>query len=128
MAQVVGSVDNRGRPLVRLPAIEDDLLLMIDTGFNGDLMLSRAGAKHLGLAVSGETTSVELGDGSSGYVYTIQMTIEWLSVRRTIDVLVPDIWRPTGDDPVGLIGTKLLTPHLLLVDFASRTVEIETGE
>ena len=113
---------------MRMPAINDDLLLMIDTGFNGDLMLSRAGAHQLDLSVSGETSAVVLGDGSSVFVHLMRATVDWLSVHRAVEVLVSDSWLPAADEPLGLLGTRLLTPHLLLVDFAERTVEIETSE
>jgi len=37
-----------------------------------------------------------------------------------------DEWTTIGDAPVTLLGTDLLLPHLLRIDFAKGTVEIET--
>ena len=49
MAKVIGSVDGRRRPVIRIEGKGDSLLLVVDTGFNGDLMLTRAAARQLGV-------------------------------------------------------------------------------
>ncbi len=113
---------------MRMAGRDEDLLVMIDTGFNGDLMLSSPGARILGLELTGEATPIELGDGSNVVVHIIRTTIDWLEDRRAVEALVADAWHPMADAPLGLVGTRLLSPHLLLVDFADRTVEIETSE
>lgn len=56
------------------------------------------------------------------------MEISWLDEQRLVTVLVSDACKPFADDPVGLSGTMLLTPHLRLIDVADRNVEIETAE
>jgi hypothetical protein len=61
-------------------------------------------------------------------VYEARTTIDWLGEQRSVRVLVSSAWRSGGDDPVGLLGTELLKPHLLLVDFGKDTVEIETQQ
>ncbi len=127
MAKVIGSVDDRGRPVVRLEGKVESLLVVVDTGFNGDLMVTRAGAQALGLPLTGRTSGVELGDGSRREINEVRAKISWLGEEREIWVLVADNWVPKSpDDPVGLLGTELLPPHLLLVDFTARTVAIET--
>lgn len=125
MAKVMGSVDDRGRPVVRIEA-GDGLLLVIDTGFNGDLMITRAAATAIGVTPVSREMDVELGDGSIGRVHQGRVQLPWLGEDRAVRVLVSNAWTTTGDEPVGLIGTELLTPHLLLIDFAARTVEIAT--
>ena len=126
MARLIGSVDDRGRPLVRIPGQADDLLLTVDTGFNGDLFLSRFGAQMLGVAQTGRATTVELGYGSTAFVEAARVTIPWLSEYRPIRVLITDVWKPTTDDVVGLLGTGMLSPHRLMIDFAARTVDIQS--
>ena len=42
MAKVIGSVDQRGRPVIRLEGKTDSVLVIVDTGFNGELMVTRA--------------------------------------------------------------------------------------
>ena len=128
MAKVLGSVDDRGRPVVRLEIQGDSLLVLIDTGFNGTLMVTRAAARLLGVNPLGDETSIELGNGTTAQVFEAQTTIAWLGENRLVRVLVADDWLTVGDAPVGLLGTAMLTPHLLMVDFAARTVEIETQD
>ncbi len=127
MARLIGSVDDRGRPLVRLSGEHDDLLLTVDTGFNGDLFVSRFGAQMLGLTPTGRATAVELGDGSTAFVEAARITLVWLGESRPIRVLVTNIWKPPVDDVVGLLGTGLLSPHRLVIDFTAGTVDILTG-
>lgn len=126
---MIGSVDDRGRPVVRLRGVaEDDVLVVIDTGFNGYLMVTRQAASAFGVAPIGRVTTVELGDGTTATVLRGRTTISWLGERRLIDVLVADAWTPLPDAPEGLLGTALLAPHMLHVDFAARTVEIEAED
>ena len=55
-------------------------------------------------------------------------SIRWLDETRRVEVHVSTavLDRRMDDDPIVMIGTRLLTPHLLLIDFAQGTVEIET--
>lgn len=127
MAKVVGAVDDRGRPTIRLRGTSDDFLVIVDTGFNGNLLLTRSAAQMLGVDPQRDETEVELGDGTRAQLYEADARLNWLGESRRVRVLVSNTWIPTrADDPVGLLGTALLDPHLLLVDFASRSVEIET--
>lgn len=125
MAKVVGSVDGRDRPVVRIPGRLDDLLVTVDTGFNGDVIVSPAGLTLLGLLPEGPIVDVELGNGSKASLQVIRAQIEWLDEIRNIQLLLAKDWQPSSDDPVGLIGVRLLTPHLLLIDFSGKSVEIE---
>ena len=126
MAKVIGSVDQRRRPVVRVEGRTDGIPAVVDTGFNGELMLTRPAAHALGVTGVLREADVELGDGSIAHVYEGVATIRWLGEDREVGVLVSDTWLTMGDAPVGLVGTELLSPHLLLVDFAQGTVEIET--
>jgi predicted aspartyl protease len=128
VAKVIGSIDARGRPVVRVDGNDDSLLVVVDTGFNGDLMVTLEAARSLGIVVGADETNVELGDGTVARVYEARTTIDWLGEQRSVRVLVSSAWRSGGDDPVGLLGTELLKPHLLLVDFGKDTVEIETQQ
>ena len=126
MAKVIGSVDDRGRPVIRIDGHQESILVVVDTGFNGDLMVTRAAAQLLGIAPVSREADVELGDGTTVRVYQGRSSISWLGEQRPVRVLVSDSWTTVADAPVGLLGTELLSPHLLLIDFAARTVEIET--
>ena len=128
MAKVIGAVDLRGRPVIRIEGKQDSILVVVDTGFNGDLMVSRDAARLLGVDPISTEAEIELGDGRTGRVNEARATITWLEQQRRIRVLVADDWAATGDAPVGLLGTDLLAPHLLLIDFTAGTVEIETQD
>jgi predicted aspartyl protease len=112
--------------VIRVPVATHELLLTIDTGFNGDLLLAASAASALGFASEAEVTTIELGDGTTTAITEGEFEMSWLSQMRKIRLLVSPNWHPVGDDPVGLIGTKFLAPHLLLIDFEARSVEIET--
>ncbi len=71
------------------------------------------------------STSVELGDGSVAEVFVTRSVVAWLDGSREVQWLVTDDWAGGPDEPVGLIGTALLTPSFLMIDFQARTVEIE---
>jgi predicted aspartyl protease len=125
MAKVIGSVDARGRPVVRIEGKHESILVIVDTGFNRHLMTTRATATLLGADPIRRETEVQLGDGRTVRVYETRATIMWLDRERRVRVLVSDEWTTIGDEPSGLLGTDLLLPHMLRIDFARRTVEIE---
>ncbi len=128
MSKLIGSVDQLDRPVVRVAIMgrDDDVLATIDTGFNGEVMMAMGDAAILGVTVLEGKRDVELGHSQSVAVHVGRMRILWLEVERDVSVLISDRATSTLDGPVMLVGTRLLTPHLLLVDFAQGTVEIET--
>ena len=129
MAKLTGSVDDMGRPLVRIgiKGLPDDVLVIVDTGFNGDLMMGFLAAQQMKVAINEVRVQVELGTGQTETVRNGTLSILWMGQGHLARVLVSDTWpAPKGDAPVALVGTRLLRPHLLLVDFDSSTVEIET--
>ena len=131
MANLNGSIDDLGRPLIRLqlPHGHDDLLVIVDTGFNGELMMSLAMAQSLGLSLDDDLVPIELGTGAIERVYTSQIDVLWLDKELRVRALVSTSWpSPAPDAPVALIGTRLLRPHLLLVDFDANTVAIESRD
>lgn len=129
MAKLIGSIDDLGRPLVRLklPRGQDDLLAIIDTGFNGELMMSLSVARSLAMPLENDLVPIELGTGTIERVYVGQLDVRWLEQEQRLRVLVSKTWpAPRPDAPVALIGTRLLRPHLLMIDFGADTLEIET--
>ena len=127
----MGSVDRLGRPLVRvgLKDTNDDFLALVDTGFNGDLMMSDTTAGSLKVSLSNAIVCVELGNGQLENVRNGALDIVWLGAERRARVLVCPTWgSPASDAPIALLGTSLLRPHLLLVDFSADTLEIESQE
>ena len=131
LPKAFGSVDVRGRPLVRVALVgrDEDVLATIDTGFHGQAMMNMGDAVLLGVTILEGSRDVELGHGHSVEVKVGRMRVRWLELEQDVSVLISDREMPTRDgDPVLLMGTRLLAPHLLLTDFASGTVEIETQD
>ncbi len=131
MAKIIGSVDELGRPVVRIDVPgHDSLLAVVDTGFNRALMLQHDQAITLGFAFTGLNEYVELGTSSISKVERATGRIEWLGRAIAVDAFVsaepPATHRP--DTARALLGTELLQDCLLLVDFSSRLVEIETQD
>ncbi len=129
MAKIIGSVDELGRPVVRVEVpSHDSFLAVIDTGFNRSLMMQAAEAAAIGFDVSKRTQVVELSTTETVEVEQATGKIWWLDREVWVDALIsnePSIaYRP--DTARALIGTELLADCLLLVDFATRVVEIET--
>ena len=130
MPKVVGAVDQLGRPVVRVTVAgrDDEMLSTVDTGFNGELMMGSGDALQLGIVVVEDVERVELGHGQSVFVGVGRLRIRWLDAEREVTVFINDLRDPKRSGPIALIGTALLKPHLLLIDFAKDTVEIETQD
>jgi predicted aspartyl protease len=131
LAKVVGTVDDLGRPVVRIEVPgRDGFLAVVDTGFNRSLLLQAAEAVAMGFSIEERTESVELATTAKVDVRRAVGTIRWLDRRVAVDALISN--EPLGthrpDMARALTGTELLTGCLLLVDFAARVVEIETQD
>ena len=129
MAKIIGSVDDLGRPIIRLEVPgRDGLVAVVDTGFNRSLLLLATDALSLGFAIKQKTEIVELGTTERVTVRRASGEIFWLGKKLRVEALISNeptpVYRP--DTARALIGTELLFGTLLLVDFASRLVEIES--
>ena len=129
MPTQVGHVDGRRRPLVRveLGGTADDILALMDTGFNGELLLTAEDAVRLGFTRRDGTSYAQLASGQSVSVQRARGTILWLGRTRRVEALATseEVSTRHVDDPVALVGTQLLSPHLVLIDFRAGTIEIE---
>jgi predicted aspartyl protease len=127
LPKVIGSVDELRRPLVRVTLVgqDDDVLATIDTGFNGELMATLGDAIALGVTMETSSETVQLGDNATANVSLGRAKLSLLGKNRNATVFV-SATNAVATGPKLLIGTRLLTPHLLLIDFEANTVEIET--
>ena len=132
MGTEVGGIDARRRPVVRVttPGDEIGLLALLDTGFNGELLCNVDAARALKIKPQGDVTRVELAGGLRQDAQYGWLQIVWLGLPRLVRVLVSSNAAdarllPNDDEPVALLGTGLLWPHLVLLDFSAGTVEIE---
>jgi predicted aspartyl protease len=105
----------------------DDLLAVIDTGFNGQLLVSESDIDKLGPGTTRVIAKVEVAGGLVQKVERAYYQVVWMGEVRLVDVFIglEDTVPKSSDEPIALIGTALLRPHMLLIDFDAGTVEIE---
>jgi predicted aspartyl protease len=130
LAELAGHVDVRERPLVRVSLADEDrsFLALVDTGFNGWLLMDSAGAASLNFTPSQFAVSAQLAEGGQRRFAIAHGEIIWLGRRQRIEVLVSTAERARAalpDEPVAILGTRLLSPHRLEIDFGRRLVNIE---
>ncbi|MBI4231506.1 MAG: hypothetical protein HY608_11775 [Planctomycetes bacterium] len=110
-----------GSPHVRLQVagLSDTVEILIDTGFDGDLMLpsdlvERLGCTRLGF-VQGRTAS-----GESIVLSVYEGIVEWLGRSESIDIY-------SSDGKTALAGMGLLSRGRLIVDAKREDVYIESS-
>jgi predicted aspartyl protease len=131
LPKITGSIDDLGRPLVRVEVPgRDGFLAVLDTGFNRTLMIGAAEAVAMGFTITEESEVVELATTAKVQVRQALGTIWWMNREVKIEALISNVPASTHrpDTARALVGTELLSDCLLLVDFATRVVEIETQD
>ncbi len=128
MSKLTGRIDRMGRPIIRLENKYESFLALVDTGFNGQLMVNEIDAQMLGFITLDRGIDVGLATEQSETVSEGIGLIDWMGEEKRIRVLISS---PSGalrrdDDPIAIIGTGLLSPDLLEIDFAKGTVTIES--
>jgi predicted aspartyl protease len=111
---------------------DDDLLVIIDTAFTGELLLQHGDAVEFGVLILDVEAAIELGDGSVGRVKQGLITIDWLG--RSMDATVqvspmpqnPSVQLRREGAPVGLLGTALLKTVVLSIDFPKSEVVLRS--
>ncbi len=93
---------------------------VVDTGFDGALMLPRAFVSQIQVAVIGELT-FEMVGGAKMSAEVGLTDVGWLGRLRQVEVIVSE-----GDD--ALIGTELLIASTLTIDYQSSSLAISTRE
>lgn len=92
---------------------------VVDTGFDGDLCLPVKVAIQVGLELSGESI-VELADGSKKRELSFLGSVFWQGQERLVKIFLTN-----SED--ALIGSGLLQGQKLAIDYANRTVTIESA-
>ena len=119
---MTGVLDDRLRALLRVPvsASRDgertDLVVWIDTAFNGGLAIPRKKVAELGLLKQSSAEAI-LADGRLVEVETFACFLDWFGHTYETQIAASD-----GEYP--LLGTMLLDAHRLAVDYATKTVEL----
>lgn len=107
---------------VQFPAV-------VDTGFSGQLLVDTWAVRRLGVEMSGEPWPVTLAGGVPARGQLGSLTIEWFGLSRHIDVTVlegrlRDAPVVTPPEPEILLGTALMRPGILVIDFFEETVKL----
>jgi clan AA aspartic protease len=117
MAHESGSVNSSREALIEVRLSSGEAIeCVVDTGFDGGLMLPRAFADHLQFPIIGRL-AFEMVGGTRMFARVGLANIEWLDEVRQIEIVVSD-----GSD--ALIGTELLTGTTLNIDYAAHVVTI----
>lgn len=120
---MIGRVDESGRALVPVilhpasPSEPVEADVWVDTGFTGELVLPKDWIDQLQLVPFG-IVEARLADGSEVGLDSFACAIEWLGAKRDVEVIAG-----TGAHP--LLGVGLLKDCRLVVDYRSRTIEID---
>jgi len=89
---------------------------LVDTGFDGALILPRTLVARLQLPIIGQLVIQTVGGARSTAELALAEVV-WLAETRTFEVIVS-----THDD--SLIGTEMLIGARLVIDYVAGTVEI----
>lgn len=117
-----GYVDEQRRALLRVPvsASRDgeraDLVVWIDTAFNGGLAIPGKMVTALGLSKQSSAEAI-LADGRAVELETFGCFLDWFGNTYETQIAASD-----GEYP--LLGTMLLDGHRLDIDYRAKTVEL----
>jgi clan AA aspartic protease len=110
-----------GRPKIEMTVIGLDnkikVRALVDTGFDGALMLSLPAALQIGLRLS-NMVQVELADGSIKKEFVFDAKVVFDGETIPVNVLL------TSSDE-NLIGTAFLQNQSLLIDFKSQIITLD---
>lgn len=129
MARMSGQVDGERRPLLRLTVPDGNpILAHIDTGFNGELWLTWSDAMSCGVIFEDVAEQTGYAAGMREVREAVgELRILWFGVERVVGVVVDlDSAHRTvsADEPMALIGTALLDPSTMTVNFGKRKLTL----
>lgn len=117
---LIGAVTARRDAILRLtvhgPAATETLETVVDTGYDGSLLVPVAVASRLGMAVI-STIMATLADGTVVRLQVALAEVDWLPARQRVRVEIG----PSADV---LLGTELLAAHRLVIDYPAAVVEV----
>ncbi len=117
-----GFVDDKLRALVRVPVAASsdgkrkDIVVWIDTAFNGGLVIPRQQIAELGLVKESSAEAI-LADGHCVELETFAGFFDWFGRSYETQIVAND-----GEYP--LLGTMLLDGRRLEIDDQAKTVEL----
>jgi len=115
--KIEGYFDEFLSPRIGIPTSGKIISVVVDTGFNGELMLPRTVLQQLGFEYSMKSEA-ELADGSIVESTIYHGKIDWFGKERTVQAVVTE-----SED--GLMGTEMLFGLTLFMDLDERRVVLE---
>ncbi|MBL8795766.1 MAG: clan AA aspartic protease [Planctomycetia bacterium] len=115
-------MDEQLRALLRVPvsasrdAERTEMVVWVDTAFNGGLVAPRQLIAALGLAKHSSTEAI-LADGQAVELEMFACFLDWFGNTYETQLIASD-----GQHP--LLGTMLLAGRRLSIDYAANTVEL----
>lgn len=111
-----GFLDELDQAFLTIDYGQGELDFLVDTGFNGSLLIGDAlfdpaKAKFVG------TIDAELAAGQTCELRRYELSFLWLGRKIRTRILL-------GADKECLVGTQLLNPHRLMIDYSQRTVSL----
>ena len=121
-----GYFDAKMRAFVAFRVPGGSANLQIDTGFNRQVLIGDVIAARLGVIPSSGFILVHpAGNAPPFRVQSARVHVTWLGQPRRIDVLVYENEQPLArGEPDGLLGTGLIHPNKLTLDYLNDIVEI----
>ena len=117
MGHESGSVNSSREALIEVRLSSGEAIVcVVDTGFDGGLMLPRAVCDQLQFPIVGRL-AFEMVGGTRLFARVGLANIDWLGEVRQIEIVVSE-----GND--ALIGTELLTGTILTIDYIGKVVTI----
>lgn len=117
MPRELGSVTVTREAHVRVGLVSGEAVeCLVDTGFNGQLMLPQEVIHRLQFPIVGH----EDFETAGGHLLSADIAlaeIDWLAQRRVVEVIV-------SERADALIGTKLFDKTRLIIDYVAHTVTI----
>jgi predicted aspartyl protease len=117
MAREEGSVNARREAWLRVRTTGGETLdCLIDTGFDGALVLPRSEASRLNLTVLGRVPIIGVGRIRS-VADIAELEVEWLGETKAVEVIISG-----GED--SLLRTELFDESRLMIDYVNYTVTV----
>jgi clan AA aspartic protease len=117
MAREDGSVNAQLEAWLRVRSSSGETIdCLIDTGFDGALVLPRSEANLLNLTILGRVPIIGVSKIRS-IADIAELEVEWLGETRAVEVIISD-----GDD--SLIGTQMLNGSRLVIDYINYIVTV----
>ena len=114
---MTGTVTDDGVPIIMIPVAGQMLPGIIDTGFNGDVELPEELRESLNARFIGRMSSL-LASGQQ-----IEQDVYLVDFPFDGETIVAEATFVPGDEI--LIGTQLMQPYRLEIDFPNQTVRLE---